>query len=346
MLTRRDASIGFHMATRVEQAARRALSPARRAARRAGLELDVLAARRRSGFELAVFHEFQPAPSGGGNQFLSALSGELERRGVRIERNTISATTRACLFNSFNFDFDRLERFARAGVRLVHRVDGPLRVYRGFDDGTDDRIASINSLADVTVFQSRYSLEKHVELGYAFANPRVIHNAVDPLIFHPGNRHSGDRIRVISVSWSTNPNKGGATYAAFDEALDRSRYEYTFVGQSSEPLPRARMISPVPSAELAALLQEHDVFLTASRSESCPNALLEALACGLPALAMRSGAHPELVGDGGLLFDEVGELPELLDRLAGELDDRRAAISVPSLADVADDYLDALGLDA
>jgi glycosyltransferase involved in cell wall biosynthesis len=334
------------MASSLEQAARRALRPARRAARRVGLELEVRSARRQGGADLAIFHEFSPPPSGGGNQFLFALSGELERRGVRVERNAISAATRACLFNSFNFDFERLERFARDGVRMVHRVDGPIGVYRGFDDGTDDRIAAVNRLAHATVFQSRYSLEKHRDLGYHFADPRVIHNAVDPSIFHPGDRRPSDRIRVISVSWSTNANKGGPVYQRFDERLDRERYDYTFVGQSSEPLPHARTIAPVPSRELADLLREHDVFLTASRNESCPNALLEALACGLPALALRSGSHPELVGDAGLLFEDAEELPGLLDRIADEHGERRAAISIPTLAGVADSYLAALELDA
>ena len=49
---------------------------------------------------------------------------------------------------------------------MVHRVDGPIGAYRGFDDGTDARIAAINAeLANATVLQSRYSLEKHAELG-------------------------------------------------------------------------------------------------------------------------------------------------------------------------------------
>ena len=61
--------------------------------------------------------------------------------------------TPACLFNSFNFDFRRLRRFAREGVRMVHRVDGPIGVYRGFDDGTDaaDLRAQRATLADATV---------------------------------------------------------------------------------------------------------------------------------------------------------------------------------------------------
>ncbi len=57
---------------------------------------------------------------------------------------------------------------------MVHRVDGPIGAYRGFDDGTDARIAAINAeLADATVLQSRYSLEKHAELGIELRDPVV-----------------------------------------------------------------------------------------------------------------------------------------------------------------------------
>jgi len=92
------------------------------------------------------------------------------------------------------------------------------------------------------------------------------------------------------------------------------------------------------------VLRGQDVYVAASLHDPCSNALLEALACGLPALYVRSGGHGELVRDAGLGFDDRTELPGLLDRLTGELDERRAAISVPRLEDVADRYLAALGL--
>ena len=41
-------------------------------------------------------------------------------------------------------------------------------------------------------------------------------------------------------------------------------------------------------------------------------------------------------------FDDVEELPDVLERLCDELDERRARIFVPSLTDVADAYLAAL----
>src|SRR5438067_2569442 len=133
--------------------------------------------------DLAVFHEFLPAPTGGGSQFLRALVGELERRGLRVARNRLPPGARACLFNSFNFDFERLRRAARPEVRMVHRVDGPVQVVRGYDDGTDDRISAVNGeLAEATVVQSEWSLGRHRELGLELREPRVIANAVDPAI--------------------------------------------------------------------------------------------------------------------------------------------------------------------
>jgi glycosyltransferase involved in cell wall biosynthesis len=274
--------------------------------------------------------------------------GELSARGLAVEVNRISGKTRACLFNSFNFDFARLRRFARDDCRLVHRVDGPIGTYRGYDDGTDRRILALNqSLAAATVLQSRYSLERHAELGLELRNPVVIPNAPDPRIFFPPDTReplAGRRARLIASSWSDNPRKGAATFEWLDRHLDTDRFELTFVGRSSVRLERSRMLPPVRSEELAELLRNHDIYLAASLDDPCSNALLEAMACGLPAVFAASGGHPELVGEGGLPFTAAVELPDVLDALAVELDERRAAIRVPALSDVTDRYLEVLSV--
>jgi glycosyltransferase involved in cell wall biosynthesis len=289
-----------------------------------------------------------PPPSGGGHQFLRALVGELAGRGLDIESNRISGGTTACLLNSFNFDFGRLRRFARPDCRMVHRVDGPIGTYRGFDDGTDRRIAELNrELADATIFQSRFSLEKHLELGFELRNPVVIPNAVDPALFHPPEEREpldGRKVRMIASSWSANPRKGLDTLAWLDRHLDRDRYELTFLGQAPTRFAWIRAIGPLASHDVAGELRRHDVYLATSRNDPCSNALLEALACGLPAAYLESGGHPELVGEGGLPFRSADELPEVLLRLVEGLDGYRAAITVPSISSVADRYLEVLGL--
>jgi glycosyltransferase involved in cell wall biosynthesis len=310
--------------------------------RRAGTEREWIASRR-AGADVSVFHEFHPPPYGGGNQFLLALVGELRGRGLTVETNRISGKTPVCLYNSFNFDFHRLHRFQREGVRMVHRVDGPIGAYRGFDDGTDARIVEINRLADATILQSRYSLEKHRELGLDLHNPTVIHNTVDPAIFHPpSERERHDRLRVIATSWSANPRKGLDVLEWLDDNFDTDAVELTFAGNIDASLRRIRVMGPLPSPKLAELLRAHDVFLAASLDDPCSNGLLEGLACGLPAAFRRSGGHPELVGDAGIGFDEPEELPDVFARLRDELDQRRAAIRVPRLTEVADRYLEVL----
>ena len=307
-----------------------------------------MARSRRGRADLAIFHDFEPAPAGGGHQFLRALVGELESRALAIEANRISGRTPVCLFNSFNFDFDRIRRFARGDCRMVHRVDGPVGVYRGFDDGTDARIGALNAeLAHATVLQSLYSLEKHAELGIELRAPVVVTNAVDPAIFHPPEARdpvAGRPLRVIASSWSQNPRKGSDVLAWLDRELDPSLAMLTFVGQSPQAFERIRQVGPLDSHGVARLLREHDVYLAASRDDPCSNALLEALACGLPAAYLDSGGHPELVGEGGVPFRSAEDVPDALTSLAADLDGFRSHIRVPSLPSVADSYIGVLGL--
>ena len=170
----------------------------------------------------------------------------------------------------------------------------------------------------------------------------VIPNAVDPEIFHSRDRQpfNADRkIRLISVSWSDNLNKGAPVYQWLDDNLDWDRYEYTFVGRSPVSFKNIRTLSPITSEELAKELRQHDVFITASRNDPCSNSLIEALACGLPALYLDSGGHPEIVGKAGYPFQIAEEIPSLLLCLIDEYDRLQALIRLPSITETADQYL-------
>lgn len=307
-----------------------------------------LAAGRFTAADLSVFHEFEPPPSGGGHQFLRAFMRVAELKGLRLENNRISRTTRACLFNSFNFNEKRLQLTRRDSVLYVHRVDGPIDVYRGRDEGVDQGIHAVNKrFATKTIFQSLYSLEKHLELGLDFKNPVVIMNAADPDIFHPRGRAGFSRerkIRLIASSWSDNINKGAPVYRWLDEHLDWSRFEMTFVGRSPVMFKNIRMIPPVDSYHMAGLFREHDVYVTASRDDPCSNSLIEALTCGLPALYLRSGGHPEIVKQAGAGFSSAEEIPGLLNQVSDGYEAFQSRISLPSIVEVSEEYLKVLEL--
>ena len=304
----------------------------------------LLAAWRRP--DIAIFHHFQTGPFGGSNQFLVALRDEMKRRKIRVAENLIGPETRAALLNAYVFDADRLRRMRHDGCRIVHRVDGPVGRYRGESDDIDRTIFSLNrEFAAATIFQSQYSIAATEELGLRFTSPEVIPNAVDPAIFNPVGRTAWNRdrkTRLVSTSWSDNAGKGAATYKWIEDHLDWNRFEYTFIGRSPLRFDRIRSLPPLPPRELADELRAHDIYVTASQHDPCSNALLEALACDLPALALRSGGHPELVAEGGALFDGTDDVLHKLGELVTNFETKRALIRVSSLAEVVDRYLSVL----
>src|SRR5256885_2268185 len=126
----------------------------------------------------------------------------------------------------------------------------------------------------------------------------------------------GRPVRLITTSWSDNPNKGAATLARLEELLDPARFELTFVGRSQVTFRRVRVVPPVGSERVAELLREHDAFVMPSQHEACSNALLAARACRLPAAYVASGGDAELVGEGGVPFAGDEDVAAAGERLA------------------------------
>lgn len=300
----------------------------------------------KSTLTVGIWHKFFKPPYGGGNQFMLALRKAMQSMKVNVIENQLIPQIDAYILNSVHFDIESFRQYQyqhERELRIVHRVDGPIHLYRGFDREKDELCFALNAeFASFTVLQSAWTLQRIVEMGYQPINPVIIHNAVDQDIFHRRGRIAFSRkrkIRLISTSWSDNPRKGGPIYKWLDQHLDWDRFEYTFVGNTSEEFEHIRRVPPVPSEKLADILRQHDIYLTASRNDPCSNALIEALTCGLPAFYLNSGGHPELVGYGGLPFNEVEEILPLLDVLVENYEMFQNVIVVPSLAEVTEKYL-------
>lgn len=297
-----------------------------------------------------ILFPIKAEPSGGGNQFLAALREQLRARSLYSER---ADDADVILFNSYPFghawtlyqEVIRLKT-VRPSVKVIHRVDGPIAVVRGHasDLLADQSIALFNeALADATVYQSEWSarLCKRLWLGRTHAT-QVIGNAPDARLFHALGRpvRAPGKVRIIASSWSSNWRKGFDIYRWLDAHLDFSRFEFTFVGNSPVKFQRIRHVPPVGSEPLAHLLREHDLYLTASVDDPCSNALMEALACGLPAVARRSGGHPEMVGSRGVLFDGTGDVITAIDTATASLAALNNDVHAPSIEHVTDRYVD------
>lgn len=293
---------------------------------------------------VGLWHTFYKPPYGGGNQFMMALRKGLLAKGVDVRENELHPDIDAYVLNSIHFDVDKFLEFGRTHrLNVIHRIDGPIHLIRGFDREKDELCYRLNDqFASATVLQSAWVYQRIVDMGYHPVEPIIVHNAVDPDLFNPASRISFDanrKIRLISSSWSNNPRKGGPVYKWIEDHLDWSRFDFTFVGNASEEFHRIRHIPPVSSEELADILKQHDIYITASRNDPCSNALIEALACGLPALYLNDGGHPELVGCGGLAFDDVEEILARLDDLVNGYESFQRLITVNRLDTVTDKYL-------
>lgn len=91
-----------------------------------------------------------------------------------------------------------------------------------------------------------------------------------------------------------------------------------------DPAPEVEFLGWVDDAQKPALFSETDIFCLPSRYDSFGMGYVEAMAYGLPVIALRRGAIVDVVGDGeaGLLVaaDEPEELAAAIDQLASNHD--------------------------
>ena len=278
---------------------------------------------------------------GGGNQFLKALRNEFIRKNC-YEYNLKQA--KVIFFNSHHH-LDKIIKLKRKfkDMIFVHRVDGPMS-YRGLEGKkTDRKIFKINRMvADGTVFQSQWSRSESRKQGMKKNKfETVIHNAPDPDIFYQARneqKNPGVKINLISTSWSSNPKKGFDIYQYLDENLDFKKYEMTFVGKTDEKFSNIKMVSPLPSKELANFLRKNDIYIFPSKLEACSNSLLEALSCGLPAIARNTSSNPEILGERGLTFNSNYDVISKIEAMANNLEDYRKKLYPNQIEEVGRKY--------
>ena len=298
--------------------------------------------------KINIYYDFKNGPWGGGNQFLKALKNSLKDKKVYAESveeadvvivNSHHLGTETELANFFKIFIDQPKKI------IIHRIDGPVGKIRHYDRKTDNLIFQFNStFASGSIFQSKWCMDHCMKLGLDVDHNQhsIIFNAPNSNIFYPPANEKKDKeekIKIIATSWSSNIRKGFDVYNWIDQNLNFDRYDMTFVGNSPIKFTNISHIKPLNSSDLAEQLRKHDIFLTASRSDPCSNSLIEALHTGLPALVFRDGGHPELIGDGGLTFDSVGEIPEKLAYLSRNLPDFSKKIMMPTMDEITSQYI-------
>ena len=321
--------------------------------------------------DICVLFNVTDSPWGGGNQFLGRLNAELNRLGHRVT-NAPTSRTQVVLLNAFLYGpgkhirpnqiaqlrqkgkmtlFGSVipewmhDRGARQGPILLHRVDGVPELVRGKKTMADDIQLAVNRLTDHTIFQSEYCRTSFAEhCGITPASSQIIHNGVDPKVFFPDPKivWDGGPLRLIAVSWSSNPRKGFATLA---EVSRLPGVELTFAGNWCPEVDPAKvkLAGALDSLELAALMRSNHAMIHAAWNEPCSNAIVEAMACGLPVIYRDSGGNRELASKYGIPIQD--DLPAVLEDMRNRYADLRSKVLRDRdrflIRQVAEEYLSA-----
>jgi len=285
-----------------------------------------------------VFWDIKDGPWGGGNQFLKILKKYLINNNDYCDDPTKSDVI---LVNSK----DKLKEAALLKEKhskvLIHRIDGVFSIYRGEHEKHNDLMVYdfAKRYADGVVFQSNWSMKASKNNGMSNSLFEVvIHNCSDESIFNRSEGSGGNKIRLITSSWSDNPKKGFAIYKYLDDHLDFNKYEYVFVGRSSVGFKNIKMAGLMSSSQMSSEFQKAHVFVTAVQSDACSNSLTEALSCGLPSVVLNSGGSPEILRDGGELFESEADVINKIEKVCGNLSSYKDKINVDGIEVVGKKY--------
>jgi len=206
------------------------------------------------------------------------------------------------------------------GIPIVHNQDGVFYPawYEGDWRHQNRRMARSYRLADHVFYQSEFCRTAADRfLGVREGSGEVLYNAVDTERFRP--RPEAASARAEAMTFLLTGKIGGhlfyrlqSTLHGIVEARKRGLEAKLVIAGSLDPVAQSaarqvvadckldgcvRIVGPYSQAEAPALYASAHAYVTTKHQDPCPNAVLEALACGLPVLYSNTGGVPELVGD-------------------------------------------------
>lgn len=160
--------------------------------------------------------------------------------------------------------------------------------------------------SDMVIFQSQYCRDLCFDMIRVIPEDKytIIHNGVHNDIFYPSDKISLCKVPTLVMSGRFRRNDMLLPVLhALDSLKSKIKFKLKIVGPIEtkylqQEIKKREYIDSKgsrTSREMARELRESDIYIFSSLNAPCPNALLEAIGCGLPIVTFDYGSTPELL---------------------------------------------------
>lgn len=287
---------------------------------------------------LQIVSTYHPTdkPWGGGNNFWRALLRHLSEQGdivfrlLKDEPKDSPPPADIIFFNQVNSgpaensqlytieDFKKIKQLyptAKTLVRAINlrkhsRYKAKLPYFLDFADRTKDNIVKYRvNTADFVIYQSEYQKDFFDKFCGPSKDSDIIYNGA-PLLFAEKGRQAprrklvpGQPVRFLATSFSGNPSKRLGLIAQLSE-LPGVEVVHAGLWHGNVNKKNVKTLGTISHEEMTNYMHDADYYLKLSENDICPNALIEALAYGLPVIYdVDGGGAAEIGKPFGIAFD-------------------------------------------
>ncbi len=272
--------------------------------------------------EITLGFPHPPAKGGGPGSFQSRLTQSLQQRGYRIVFPEDQETPDMVLVVGGTAKIRWLLQCKRKGAKIIHRLDGLNWIHQiqhtSWKDYARSEVRNAllrftrKYLADFVVYQSEFVRTWwHQKYGAVQSPETIIYNGVDlsqfapPQSFEDASHTLGARPNLLCVegnvhddpitihTLTTIPQRLKADQSI--HALQVCGRVYPEAQKHLEGVHGLELLGRIPKEKVPDVLAQDAIYVHLDANSACPNAVIEALAAGLPVVGFDTGALRELV---------------------------------------------------